>query len=152
MGKVSVQIARTLGVHVANGKHIKLLTAAMTGDVDWEKHGPGDKTSKEAESRCDLEVAQQEVGIHRLMAQDVGIWQAPHGADPAKEAGLWCGSALMLAQCSDVCSGNVLTTLALAQDQKEHHHDSRDDGGGHEGRKKPRQRVGCIAGLLWLFL
>ncbi len=69
MRVVSVLVEDIAEVHC-----IQLGLSAASGCIDREKNGPCDTATDEADKDYHLEKAQEEVGVQRLMVEDVSVW------------------------------------------------------------------------------
>ena len=73
------------GQHIGIGEKIKLNSVTAACGVDWKEDWPCDETADQANDRCNLEEAEQQVAIHRLMVQDVGVWNLIECPNPVEE-------------------------------------------------------------------
>lgn len=127
MGKVtSIGLVRNIG----NTQDVQLLFVAATGCINGEQNGKCHAAAHEADHGDRLQKAQQEVGIHRMMLQNIFIGQLIHVTNPIEQTGRGRGRSLLGAQHSQVRSGHVHAALTSAQDYKHQNH--RD---GHHQRR-----------------
>lgn len=138
MSIVAVEIPR----NISESKHIQLRLSTTTGGIDRKQNGPGDQAANKANGGSDLEVSKQQIGVQRVMAQNIGVWQFGHRGDPANESWFRCRSALLVAQGADVCSREILSALTPAQDDEEQDHGAGDDEGRHQRRDEAGGGVG----------
>lgn len=69
---------------IGHCQDFKLLLGSSAGDVDWEEHGECDDTSNQASDDGDLEEAQEEVAIHGVVLEHVGVGDLVEGLDPVE--------------------------------------------------------------------
>lgn len=145
MGKVTpIRIRRDVG----ETEDIQLLLTTTTGSIDGEQDGPGDTAADEHDGRRQLEESQQEVRIHRVMLENVGIRELVHRTDPAKQASGGFRGALPWLEVANVGSGHVLATLALSQNDKDDDHHGKDDDVNDQGGQETRQGIRGLAGVI----
>ena len=122
--------------NVGEIQHIHLLLASSTGSIhrpqDWEGHAATNKSDHGDQ----LEVAEQQIGVHRVMLQHMFIGQLVHGRDPIEQTSGRGGSALRRAETAQVRPGHVHATLTAAQNDEDHDHDH---GGNQGGNERPDQ-------------
>lgn len=70
---------------VRQGEDVQLRFDASAGRIDGEQDGPGHQAADEADDGYQLEVAEQEVRVHRVVLQDVRIGQLVHVDNPADQ-------------------------------------------------------------------
>lgn len=79
---VSVVTAILSITDVGNTEHVQLLTATAASRIDGEEDRPGDDAANKHQDRDQLEEAQQQIRVHRVVLQDVGVGKLVHGDDP----------------------------------------------------------------------
>lgn len=87
-------------VEVTECEDVQTLIASTTSRVDGEQNRPGKACSEEGNGSADAKVAEEEVGVKRLVLEGVGIWDLPELTKPVEEASwkCWCSlPACMLA-------------------------------------------------------
>ena len=119
--------------NVGEIQHIHLLLASSTGSIHRPQDGEGHAAAHESDHGDQLEVAQQQIGVHRVMLQHMFIGQLVHGRDPIQQARRRGGSALRRAETAQVRPGHVHATLTPAQNDKEHDHDHGGNQGWNQG-------------------
>lgn len=130
--------------HVRNAQNIQLLLGSTAGGIDRKEHWPGNQATDEADDRDNLEIAEQEVRIHRVMLQDIGIGEPVHVLDPANQASRGGRSELELAQGSQVGTRHISPLLAATQQDEEEDHGTRDSQVNHQRGHKTRSRIRSI--------
>lgn len=73
---------------VGEAQHVQLFQTITSGDVDREQNGPDDETSEEADGDGNPQVAEEEIGIKRMVIQRICIWNPEEGSQPAEQT-LW---------------------------------------------------------------
>lgn len=127
MGKVT---SESLLRDVGDTQDVQLLLVAAAGRIDGEQDGERHARANEADHRNRLQKAQQEVGIHRVVLQNIFVGQPVHVTKPIDQAGRGRGRSLLGTQDSQVRPRHVHSALTSAQnDENQDHHD-----GHHQGR------------------
>lgn len=71
---------------IGNGQNVELLKTCTARGIDGEQNWPGDQTANKAHDGNQLEVAQEQVRVERVVLQHIGIWQPIHCSNPVEEA------------------------------------------------------------------
>jgi hypothetical protein len=82
-------------------KQVQLLMVITAGSIDWEKHTHGDQGSHKANGHSDLQKAEKEVAIERVVLQHVLIFEGDEWLDPVEKASGETRSALTMKQRPD---------------------------------------------------
>lgn len=132
--------------NVGDAQNVQLLLSASASGIDREQDGPGDTAADEQDHGGQLEEAQQQIGIHRVVLQHVSVGDLVHGGDPVKKASRGFGRALPGTQSADVGSRHVRAALAAAQEHKQQDHDQEDEAIDHERAQERRGGAGLLRG------
>lgn len=130
------KITTILMVNVGEIQHIHLLLASTTGSIHRPQNREGHAAAHKGDHRNQLEIAQQQIGVHGVMLQHMFIGKLVHGRDPIQQTRGRGGSALRRAETAQVRPGHVHATLTPAQNDKDHDHDY---GGNQGGNERPDQ-------------
>lgn len=129
MGKIPAK-----GTDVGNIQHVKLLVSGPASRIHRPKNGEGNAAANEANHGDQLQETEQEICIHRVVLQYVGIGKFVHARDPVEEAGRGIRGTFGLGQNSNVGTRHVHPVMGLAQDNEEEDHDDSNDQGWDQGR------------------
>ena len=66
-------IVSILVLDVAEADDVQLLLSTMARGIDREENGPGDATAHKADYSRNLQEAEEEVAVKRVVLQDIGI-------------------------------------------------------------------------------
>lgn len=70
---------------ITHSKKIEFYAYSTAGDVDGEQDGPSYQAADKAYDRCDFKISKEEIGVQRLVVQDVGIRDADEFANPVEQ-------------------------------------------------------------------
>lgn len=70
---------------IAHSKKIKFLAYSTASDVNGKQDGPSYQAADKGYDRCDFEKPKEEIGVQRLVVQDVGIRDAGEFANPVEQ-------------------------------------------------------------------
>lgn len=71
-----------IGVDVAECKQIELLPCTTTSGIDRKKDRPSDAAADKADHHKHLHIAQEQVGVDRMVLKSIGIGDLPERAEP----------------------------------------------------------------------
>lgn len=158
-------------VQVAEKQHVKSLVAIASGRVDWQQNRPGDQCAEEGDGCTDANVAQEKVGVERLVLESVRVWDLPESTEPVEEASWESWSSLsvlllaiaqrpligiavrnlLLAQSAKVRSWSIETALGATKNQEDGDVDKSDNQCWNESRDETGDRSIVNFWVSWLF-
>ena len=136
--KVVCQIPSWIWDNVGYGDLLELLASAVGSGIHGPENGPGHAATDEADAGNELQKANQQVGVHGVMLQHIGIRELVHLGDPVPESHGRRGRALPGLQNADIGTGDVDSVVSPTQDQEAGDHDDGDDQRGHQRRDQGR--------------
>ena len=128
--------------YVGHGQDLKLSLDSSAGDVDGEKDGECNDTSNQTGDDGDLEEAQEEVAIHGVVLEHVGIRDVVERFDPVEESSGKIRSSLAGTQCSKHSSWAVVAREPLAEEAEEQ---EECDGVEENGDERGHDRRGRLS-------
>ncbi len=130
-------------IDVGDSEHVQLRTSATASRIDGEQDGPGDNTADEHQGRDQLQEAQQQICVHRVVLEDVGVGQFVHRGDPVPKTSGTVRGTLPGLQATNVGTRHIHSAVATAQNDEEKDHDHEDDQGRDQGGHERGCRAGC---------
>ena len=80
-----VSVVTILVDDIAEAQHVKLFVSGPARDIHGKEDGPGNKAAKEADGDGNPQIAQEEVGIQRMVIEDISVRNLVEGAEPVQE-------------------------------------------------------------------
>jgi len=133
---------------VGHGQDFELRLDTSTGDVDGEEHGKCNDTSNQTGNDGDLEEAQEEVAIHGVVLEHIGVRDFVEGLDPVEESSGEVWRTLAGAQRSQHRSWAIVAREPLAEEAEEQEEDYGIDENGNEHSDNGRGR--CVLHVVLL--
>lgn len=138
---------------VAEADHVELLLASSTGGIDGEEDGEGDATTDEAHGGSNLEVAEEEVAVQRVVVEHIAIRYLEEGADPVEQStrqgwralpirqlisscrttGTGSMSHVLFPQRAEIATRGIDAALGATQDEKQQEEGTGVESDGNEG-------------------
>ena len=70
---------------IAHTEQVELDLSTAPSDVDWKEDWPSDAAADEANGRCNLQIAEEQIAVERLVIQDIGVRNLEESPNPVEE-------------------------------------------------------------------
>lgn len=89
---------------IAKAQHVQLFEIFPPSDIDREQDGPDYQASEKADGDGDPQVAEEEIGIERMVVQHIGVRDPEEGSQPVEQTVWKVGRAFS-------ANGNIVVSL-----------------------------------------